>query len=82
MKWYIFIPVVSDVCTYGSYGSTCTEKCHCIGNIACDKITGECPHQNCVPCYEVHMGQVYCKNMAWGCTGNCMNKYTSDGNST
>ncbi|PIK59257.1 putative angiopoietin-1 receptor [Apostichopus japonicus] len=54
------LSIVLDVCTTDYYGSTCTDKCHCMGNVACDKITGECPNQHCAPGYEVHMGEQNC----------------------
>ena len=64
MKSYFFLRnVVPDICEAGYFGPQCTEKCHCLNDVACDKDTGECPQHECDAGYEVYDGEV-------NCTGN------------
>ncbi|XP_071501786.1 uncharacterized protein [Diadema antillarum] len=47
---------VPDVCDVGYYGPDCTDKCHCLNDAPCDKITGECPNQLCAPYFNIYDG--------------------------
>ncbi|XP_041476167.1 angiopoietin-1 receptor-like [Lytechinus variegatus] len=63
---------VPDICETGYYGSQCTDKCHCMDDVSCDKTTGACP-QKCALGYSVRDGQENCQECEGGTFGlNCL----------
>ncbi|XP_035697727.1 fibropellin-1-like, partial [Branchiostoma floridae] len=42
----MIIHLVSE-CEAGKFGEDCTETCHCLDDVACDRVTGHCPNDTC-----------------------------------
>eukprot|EP00058_Branchiostoma_floridae_P001874 XP_002587362.1 hypothetical protein BRAFLDRAFT_231364 [Branchiostoma floridae] len=40
-------PECRDQCEEGKFGEDCTETCHCLDDVACDRVTGHCPNDTC-----------------------------------
>ncbi|XP_071501791.1 laminin subunit alpha-2-like [Diadema antillarum] len=47
---------IPNDCDVGYYGPNCTDKCHCLNDAPCDKITGECPNRECAPYFNIYDG--------------------------
>ncbi|XP_071490731.1 uncharacterized protein [Diadema antillarum] len=67
---------IPDICDDGYYGTDCTDKCHCLNDAPCDKITGECPHQQCALYFNIYGDGVKCQECPGalygvGCADQC-----------
>ena len=41
-----------QVCSDGFYGDPCIPCGHCLGDVACDKMSGDCPGGFCKPGWQ------------------------------
>ncbi|XP_071497170.1 angiopoietin-1 receptor-like [Diadema antillarum] len=67
---------VPDICDVGYYGPECIDKCYCMDDEPCDKITGQCSSGICAIRYGVFGNQLNCQECRPGfygvnCVGEC-----------